>query len=1615
MFKDGKLVIHIVFADKDAVRDHMAKTYEFFRQEGFNKIASSSDQNHITLEKGITRLVLFNGDKQKYDIRQHLKEGVFGYFGRMHANNEDLFLQTEEVIPAKDKLFFLSSCRSVNVMEKFAEYYPGAEFIGANETAYGDEANKLTKAYIDSFLKRIPTYEDIRENIRANGDFRNYVLPGGPEDKVRNIMLNSKEQSAGSPVGIGSSPLQMTQENIDNIKGWSVRVVEPKWVNMEKGEVDIAIDAAPDDMSSDVKKGKMVLKIRPNDVKNNVELVIHPKQGGEVILQPENPYFKGVFEAVSSHLPVRLLMADLSKEHLSIEKALSDYKFAGTLNAILQKNKDQVTELLNVSIKQLEYVEHRFPEAVPMYKDIFRLLLKEVNESGLPTMKTNKDFYTWLYGIKSINDYLGRYTFEDKQQILRQTVSHIMQADYAMAMKSAGSPMDVNTASSAIGSVIGKLTNLFARKNTIPDSQVDWIKDLKRLKQIPEINTSEEMSMGLDLTETLLKNSSISDLVEQFGVKPFIDILISSAGNVSGVRFIMPKFRLNMLTDKIPGFIGWGTENTNLDEGFKEYQRLRDAELLMQKTRQQIEPLVSALEPIKDLIKDGVIDMRQIQQVMDLSGGSISAASRSLSDLSEVIKTNGLEDLIELVNINQNPNMLRIKWGLGPDEFGWLSEYRDLLLKYGTKPFIFMAGILKKDHVFSSKDKSSENILEFAKELEEDNIIDTYGIEVACAVLLKEKEIYIKGLYPNNPIIEKKDWEFLNSAAHYLRLLKEKNARSLEDWSRMSEGLIIKEDIDAFITYYQLFSEYGLENVAILSKSVRAGYIEGLFKRNRPIIQKVGIESLVELSKKDSNVLTRLADADMETWALLFLQQGKIGSGEKDLRQTVLHLNNLSVFYDMDQFGYKDKIMSALLQVLQHNKRYEKLNLVEDFLVTNLFRSREVQDKISDYLVKEKTDVKRALITRALFWKYAKLSDEKIHPFDSLHINDMYDQVILNTESKNLPQALNFIPTCSVLTDKGIITTTQFQFAAQSGDLINAIPKLLSTKIEEVFNLKLQKKHELAQNALTDTDFLVDLFNFHRAYISNSNASEVLKRLVKVYFEEGPEGVMRYKASQELSNQQAPEQIISKFMELSQLAATVREGEESELNIFEQLFKTTLDSYERHMQENKFDIKGLAIDNQEDIHRLEASIKGFLSQAKDVALRDALSSNEPDKLLTLKLFGKDEKIRNQAIGIFKRINLMRQEADLGQAIKIAEQIRGTEKLPNEEQKDMIGKLAESNQERIPKLMPVMRMIHQQLIEKDKPEAQIIAELIGTLQALNDFPNYLNSLSANMITAEVSFDLKDTLKIGRFGASGQGNCQSSTNTGNYNKSLMSFIGDSHELIIILRDSSKDVIGFALLHGVYLDDMEFAYVKESVYTNDNTQTALQEEASKKIARQIANLLQVKILEANPQEGKDFTVTIPESYVPRYLDSLGGAVQPLKIQRDIKATIIEPASSNLIKQSSGSPMDLKGGIDLSKIELTLKDEKYMSSLSPADVKVLRAAKALKDQWDSLSLLYVHEIMLMMKDGLVKDLQNKNVLLNVMDQLKSRSFLDPQAMQFFNLILLEKSPSEIKLALSN
>ncbi|MDI6758693.1 MAG: GNAT family N-acetyltransferase, partial [Candidatus Omnitrophota bacterium] len=59
----------------------------------------------------------------------------------------------------------------------------------------------------------------------------------------------------------------------------------------------------------------------------------------------------------------------------------------------------------------------------------------------------------------------------------------------------------------------------------------------------------------------------------------------------------------------------------------------------------------------------------------------------------------------------------------------------------------------------------------------------------------------------------------------------------------------------------------------------------------------------------------------------------------------------------------------------------------------------------------------------------------------------------------------------------------------------------------------------------------------------------------------------------------------------------------------------------------------------------------------------------------------------------------------------------------------------------------------------------------------------------------------------------------------------------------------------------------------------------------------------------------------------------------------------SSGLEHNTAGDMPNESGGIDLSQIELTLKDKKFVSSLNPADQQILFAAWALKQGWDSLA----------------------------------------------------------------
>ncbi len=104
-----------------------------------------------------------------------------------------------------------------------------------------------------------------------------------------------------------------------------------------------------------------------------------------------------------------------------------------------------------------------------------------------------------------------------------------------------------------------------------------------------------------------------------------------------------------------------------------------------------------------------------------------------------------------------------------------------------------------------------------------------------------------------------------------------------------------------------------------------------------------------------------------------------------------------------------------------------------------------------------------------------------------------------------------------------------------------------------------------------------------------------------------------------------------------------------------------------------------------------------------------------------------------------------------------------------------------------------------------------------------------------------------------------------------------------------------------------------------------------------------------------------------------------------------LVKPEVNSQIPHFLNPRID-KGGIDLNSIDFTLKNEQFVSSLNPADFKILLAAKALKQGLNPLSLLRIHEVLGYFKDKITKPeaIQNQKLLKQVLSELRLNHFLD-------------------------
>ncbi len=434
---------------------------------------------------------------------------------------------------------------------------------------------------------------------------------------------------------------------------------------------------------------------------------------------------------------------------------------------------------------------------------------------------------------------------------------------------------------------------------------------------------------------------------------------------------------------------------------------------------------------------------------------------------------------------------------------------------------------------------------------------------------------------------------------------------------------------------------------------------------------------------------------------------------------------------------------------------------------------------------------------------------------------------------------------------------------------------------------------------MQDPVFLIDLFNFVTRYSDNVGARTILQDLVKVYFEEGSAGVRRYKATQPLALNQVPTALRLLLRDNQKVWAelkTQRTEANTALSPFEARFATTFQNYDTHRQERQFKPDQLDDTAINALTTIEAELAQLAQRSQNTELKNAIEARDIETIKRIKPSGKDKPLPAQAIGLLKRWSSL-QENDIvivSQAMDLIERIRALSTVEHKAQSDAIQNLSNEVGDSIDRLVPRLGRIKSGLDVKQKPEAQIIGEMIGLLTELRKGGTL--TVDSEPVSAEISFDLKETLKIGRYGASGQGNCQNSTQSGEVNQSLMSFIGDAHELIMLFRDAQNTVIGFALLHGVFTETGDFIYIQDDVYTNDTHRAAQQEAAAIELARMIQKKLGVEVKRLS-KKAESETINIPKSRVLRYYDALKETVPTSSVSRTLRLESVAASVLSLI----------------------------------------------------------------------------------------------------------------------
>ena len=221
LFKNGKLVVNLIYSDEDAMTSSFGRSLNFFFSKGYRVVAKTHDRTTIENAPGTVRIVLIDNSRydSNYDMDKEVSEGARIVSGRNHSGNSGKvykLLGDMGVVATglkdkyKDVYFVPGQCRGATIMSELKNKYGVAGVIAVNGTGFGELTDHVIWKFAENLASR--KYRNIYEVSQATieelpkADTEDHVFPSNKAG-IFGEVLNKITYSPFS-----SSPVNATED-----------------------------------------------------------------------------------------------------------------------------------------------------------------------------------------------------------------------------------------------------------------------------------------------------------------------------------------------------------------------------------------------------------------------------------------------------------------------------------------------------------------------------------------------------------------------------------------------------------------------------------------------------------------------------------------------------------------------------------------------------------------------------------------------------------------------------------------------------------------------------------------------------------------------------------------------------------------------------------------------------------------------------------------------------------------------------------------------------------------------------------------------------------------------------------------------------------------------------------------------------------------------------------------------------------------------------------------------------------------------------------------------------------------------------------------------------------